>query len=81
MSCSSTSRRQKHSASKRHRRCSPAPMRSSIGLLFAASAHGFWTRSSLRRSINLGLARERIRHRSSQAVNLSGRVVEHLALL
>src|SRR5205085_900049 len=43
----------------------------------ALRAHGgFWTRSSLRRAIKLGLACERIRYRSSQAVNLSGRVVE-----
>ena len=39
------------------------------------------TRSRLRRAIKLGLVRERIRYRSLQAVNLSGRVVEHLALL
>jgi hypothetical protein len=31
-------------------------------------------------AIKLGLARERIRYRSSQAVNLNGRAVEHLAV-
>src|SRR5262249_34080600 len=48
---------------------------------FAQTFSTVSTRSRLRRAIKLGLARERIRYQSSQAVNLLGRVVEHLALL